>query len=163
VIALARRPRVDLGKLFEQRRSAPVVLLENPSHLGNVGAVIRVAAAAGAAAVLTTGVQDPWHPAAVRGSAGLHFVQPVARISCVPEDAGPLLAIDPDGKSLDPAAMPADAILVFGSERQGLSAAMLGRADRRLAIPMAHQVSSLNLATAAAVVLYAWRMKPGIE
>jgi len=48
--------------------------------MGNVGACVRVAAAAGAAAVLTTGENDPWFPDAVRGAAGLHFALPVAAV-----------------------------------------------------------------------------------
>ena len=48
-----------------------------------------------------------------------------------------------------------DAVLAFGSERHGLGAGLLGRADVRVGIPMRPGVSSLNLATAVAVVLYA--------
>ena len=55
VIAIARRPSVDLATVLDGPRAAPVVLLEAPAHLGNLGAVVRVAAAASAAAVLTTG------------------------------------------------------------------------------------------------------------
>ena len=56
---------------------APSLLLEAPRHLGNLGACVRVAAAAAPASpVLTTGEQDPWHPDALRGSAGLHFALP---------------------------------------------------------------------------------------
>ncbi|MGH6906152.1 MAG: TrmH family RNA methyltransferase, partial [Geminicoccaceae bacterium] len=84
VIAIARRPQVDAQAVLQRPGAAPVVLLEAPAHLGNLGAVVRVAAAAGAAAVLTTGTHDPWHPAALRGSAGLHFALPVARIEAVP-------------------------------------------------------------------------------
>jgi TrmH family RNA methyltransferase len=134
------------------------VLLENPSHLGNVGAVVRAAAAAGAAAVLTTGPQDPWHPAALRGSAGLHFALPVARVREVPASDRPLLAIHPDGEPLRPGGIPERAILAFGSERRGLGRWLLAAADRRIAVPMRAGVSSLNLATAAAVTLYAWRL-----
>jgi len=71
----------------------------------------------------------------------------------------PLLAIDPDGDDLDPASIPANAVLAFGSERSGLSDDLLKRADARLRIPMEPAVSSLNLATAVAVVLYAWRLR----
>ena len=46
--------------------------------MGNMGACVRVAAAADAAGVLTTGGNDPWHPDALRGAAGLHFALPVA-------------------------------------------------------------------------------------
>jgi TrmH family RNA methyltransferase len=128
------------------------VLLEDPRHLGNVGAVVRVAAAASAAAVLTTGARDPWEPAALRGSAGLHFALPVGRVDAPPRDR-PLVALDPEGGPL--ADLPADAVLAFGTERHGLSAALLERADARATIPMRPGVSSLNLATAVAVALYA--------
>ena len=53
--------------------------------MGNMGACVRVAAAADAAAVLTTGSNDPWHPEALRGAAGLHFALPVARVESLPE------------------------------------------------------------------------------
>ena len=67
--------------------------------MGNLGAAIRVAAAADAAAVLTTGHNDPWHPDAIRGSAGLHFALPVARIDAAPTTTErPLIAVDPDGE-----------------------------------------------------------------
>ena len=49
-------------------------------------------------------------------------------------------------------------MLAFGSEREGLSADLLARAERLLTVPMRPGVSSLNLATAAAVVLYASRL-----
>jgi TrmH family RNA methyltransferase len=133
-----------------------VVLLENPAHLGNLGAVVRVAAAAGAAGVMTTGHNDPWHADALRGSAGLHFALPVHRIPGPPATPGrQLIALDPEGDPLDPAAMPTTAILAFGTERHGLSDALLARADRRIALPMAPGVSSMNLATAVAATLYA--------
>jgi TrmH family RNA methyltransferase len=148
VLAVARRPPFDPAALGPGR----IVLLEDPRHLGNVGAVVRVAAAAGAAAVLTTGARDPCDPAALRGSAGLHFALPVGRVDAPPAGR-PLAALDPGGAPL--AALPADAVLAFGTERHGLSAALLERAALRVAIPMRPGVSSLNLATAAAVALYA--------
>jgi RNA methyltransferase, TrmH family len=159
VIAIARRPQVDAQAVLQGPGAAPVVLLEAPAHLGNLGAVVRVAAAAGAAAVLTTGAHDPWHPAALRGSAGLHFALPVARIEAVPPaSARPLLAIDPAGEPLRAGAIADGALLAFGSERRGLSEALLAAADRRIAIPMRAGVSSLNLASAVAVILYLWRL-----
>jgi RNA methyltransferase, TrmH family len=159
VIAIARRPQVDAQALLQCPGVAPVVLLEAPARLGNLGAVVRVAAAAGAAAVLTTGTHDPWHSAALRGSAGLHFALPVARIEAVPSaSARPLLAIDPAGEPLRQAAIPDGALLAFGSERRGLSEAVLAAAERRIAIQMRAGVSSLNLASAVAVILYVWRL-----
>ena len=157
VVAIARRPPADPARVLAASGDAPVVLLENPSHLGNLGAAVRAAAAAGAAAVLTTGRLEPWHPAALRGSAGLHYALPVARIEALPATARPLLAIDPGGEPLHPGAIPSAAILAFGAERRGLSAELRARAGRRLAIPMRAGVSSLNLASAVAIALYAWR------
>jgi RNA methyltransferase, TrmH family len=112
-----------------------------------------VAAAAGAAAVLVTGPHDPWHPASLRGGAGLQFALPVARVAELPETDRPLIALDPDGEPLH-SSPPPRAVLIFGSERGGISPDLLERAQRRIMIPMRPGVSSLNLATAVAVVLY---------
>jgi TrmH family RNA methyltransferase len=163
VLAIARRPaQLDAWSLLALTGPAPVVLLEEPRHLGNLGACVRVAAAAGAAGVLTTGAQDPWHPDALRGGAGLHFALPVRRVRELPQSTRPLIALDPDGEVLgapgvDPIAP--RAVLAFGTERDGISDALLARADRRVALPMQPGVSSLNLATSVAAVLYAMQAR----
>src|SRR6478672_6299026 len=154
VVAIARRPRVDLDAVLADPRAAPVVLLEDPRTMGNMGACVRVAAAADAAAVLTTGGNDPWHPDALRGAAGLHYALPVAAVAAVPETDRPLVAIDPDGEDLREAELAPRSILAFGTERHGVSAELLKRADARLGIPMREGVSSLNLATSVAAVLF---------
>jgi RNA methyltransferase, TrmH family len=161
VMALAERPIIDLSYSLGARRDAPVVLLEDPRDLGNIGACVRVAAAADAAAVLTTGSHDPWHPDALRGGAGLHFALPVQRLALLEEIEGfqrPLLALDPEGQPLEPAELDPSAVLAFGTERHGLSAELTERADARISIPMRDGVSSLNLATSVAAVLFAWRL-----
>jgi RNA methyltransferase, TrmH family len=170
VIALARRTSPDLHALIEGPLAAPLVLLEEPRDLNNVGACIRVAAAAQAAGVIVTGRHDPWHPDAIRGSAGLHFALPVLALEGLdqlqprPLQTRPLqprlelIAIDPDGEPLRPSALPARSILAFGSERRGISQALLERADAQVGIPMRPGVSSLNLATSVAAVLFSWRL-----
>ena len=158
VVAIARRPEVDVDAVLAGPRAAPIVLLEDPRTMGNMGACVRVAAAADAAAVITTGENDPWHPDALRGAAGLHFALPVAGVARLPASERPLVAIDPDGEDLRPADLPPGAILAFGTERHGLSDEFLDRADLRLGIPMRSGVSSLNLATAVAAVLFAQRL-----
>lgn len=158
VFALARRPSIDARAVLAGHHESPAIVLDDPAHLGNVGAVVRVAAAAGASAVITSGRHDPWDPAALRGSAGLHFALPVVRLDELPKEVGPLIAIDPEGEPLRAAAVPENALLAFGSERRGLSPAILEQADQRLALPMRENVSSLNLATAVAAVLYVWRL-----
>ncbi len=161
VIALAERPVIETAAVLADPRAAPVVLLEDPRDLGNMGACVRVAAAADVAAVLTTGGHDPWHPDALRGAAGLHFALAVTRLDGVQgleRVDRPLLALDPAGEPFDPAALDPRAILAFGTERHGLSRELTDRADARISIPMRDGVSSLNLATSVAAVLFAWRL-----
>lgn len=158
ILAIARRPAIALEQVLDGRGPAPVVWLESPSHIGNIGAAVRVAAAAGAAALVTTGVHDPWHPAALRGSAGLHFALPVGRVDALPASDRPLIVVDGQGEPLGPASLPDRAVLAFGCERRGISPALRARADQLVSIPMKPGVSSLNLATAVAVALYAWRL-----
>jgi TrmH family RNA methyltransferase len=158
VVAIAHRPAVDLAAVLAAPAPAPVVLLEDPRNMGNIGACVRAAAAAGAAAMLTTGENDPWFPDAVRGAAGLHFALPVTAVEELPASDRPLLAIDPEGEELRSERLPPRAVLAFGTERHGLSGGLLERADARVAIPMRAGVSSLNLATSVAVTLYAWRL-----
>ncbi|HEU4706583.1 MAG TPA: TrmH family RNA methyltransferase [Solirubrobacterales bacterium] len=158
VAAIARRPPVDLGAALADPAPAPVVLLEQPRNMGNIGACIRVAAGAGAAAVIATGENDPWHPDAVRGAAGLQFALPVAAVESLPASDRPLLAVDPEGEELAPGLVPPRAVLAFGTERHGLSAEVVERAEARLSIPMREGVSSLNLATSVAIVLFFMRL-----
>ncbi|MCW2715942.1 MAG: rRNA methyltransferase [Frankiales bacterium] len=149
VEATGTLPPPDLTPLT--RRSAPLVLVDSPRSPGNVGAVIRVAAAAGAAGVATIGPLDPWHPSVLRGSAGLHYALPVLRVEAA-DLIGPVVVLDAGG---DPAAtLPPGAVLVVGSERDGVGPALRARADLVLALPMRTGVSSLNLATAVAAILY---------
>ncbi len=160
-------PLLALGPVVRARAAAvlatcsggarPVVVLDDPRHHGNTGAVIRVAAAAGAEGVLTTGGLDPWGPTVVRTAAGLHHALAVGRVA----DAGPALvterpvvALDPDGSHRRVGDLPLHSVLVFGSERRGLSAAARARADVTVGLPMRPGVSSLNLATSVAATLY---------
>jgi TrmH family RNA methyltransferase len=158
-LGLCRRPEVDVTAVLADPSPAPVVLLEGPTHLGNVGAVVRVAAAAAAAGVLVTGRTDPWHPAAVRGGAGLQLAVPTARLDDLApvlddDHRRPVVCLDADGEPLRPGVVPPRALLAFGTERHGLSPDLRDRADLTVAIPMRPGVSSLNLATAVAVTLY---------
>jgi TrmH family RNA methyltransferase len=161
VMAIASRPPVDVPDVIRDRRARPIVLLEDPRNLLNLGACVRVAAAADAAGVLTTGPQDPWHPEALRAAAGLHFALPVAHVEELWFPGRPLVAVDPGGADFRPSRLPGRAVLAFGAERYGLSQRLLEAAHERIAIPMRSGVSSLNLATAVAAVLFAWRLAAG--
>ncbi|MGF1561708.1 MAG: TrmH family RNA methyltransferase [Geminicoccaceae bacterium] len=151
VIAIARRPAYDLARLGD----GPVVLLEQPAHPGNVGAVIRIAAAAGCAAVIVLGAMDLWQRGVVRGAAGLHFALPVVRVDRLPALPRPLLGLDPEGAPLGREPLPSHALIAFGNERHGLSPALKAQATALIALPMRQGVSSLNLAASVAATLYA--------
>ncbi|HZO79539.1 MAG TPA: TrmH family RNA methyltransferase [Solirubrobacteraceae bacterium] len=158
VMGIARRPQLDVTEMLSDPTPRPIVLLENPRNLQNMGACVRVAAAGDAAGVLTTGTQDPWHADALRGAAGLHFALPVSRIDSVRFGDRPLIAVDPQGDPFNPTRMPPRSVLAFGSERYGISDGLLSRAQRRVALPMRSGISSLNLATSVAAILFAWRL-----
>jgi RNA methyltransferase, TrmH family len=151
-LGIARRPAHTATEVLH----APgrTLVLEEPRHLGNLGAAIRVAAAADAGGVLVVGDADPWHPTSVRAAAGLQFALPVARASALPPTPRRVVALDPGGGELGRGALHGDVVLLVGTERGGLSAAMLARADERVRLPMRAGVSSLNLATAVAAALY---------
>ena len=135
---------------------------------GNAGTVIRVADAAGADAVLLAGdTVDPHNPKAVRASTGSLFHLPLARdrdtaaVLDACRAAGlTLLAADAAGE-LDLHDPASDAVLagpvawVFGGEAHGVPADVADRADHRVRVPILGRAESLNLATAAAVCLYA--------
>lgn len=158
LMAIARRPKIDIDAVLSSNQPRPVVLLEDPRDLGNMGACVRVAAAADVAAVVTTGSQDPWQPEVLRGAAGLHYAIPVARITEPRLHGRRLIAVDPEGEPFDPVQMPPTAVLAFGTERYGVSDQLLATADERVSIPMRAGVSSLNLATSVSAILFAWRL-----
>ncbi|MEV7543792.1 TrmH family RNA methyltransferase [Streptomyces sp. NPDC089915] len=158
VAALAVRPGRDAGRaaLARTPRPAPIVLLDNPRNLGNVGAVVRLAAGFGATGVVTRGDLDPWHPNVVRAGAGLHYATTVDRLEPEELPPGPLYALDPEGEDIRALTLPDDALLAFGSERHGISPELRARADHLVSLPMRPQVSSYNLATSVAMTLFHW-------
>ncbi|WP_327253887.1 TrmH family RNA methyltransferase [Streptomyces sp. NBC_01244] len=158
VAALAVRPGRAEGRarLDARPRTAPIVVLDNPRNLGNVGAVVRLAAGFGATGVITRGDLDPWHPHVVRAGAGLHYATTVDRVELGTLPSGPLYALDPEGEDIRALTLPDEALLAFGSERHGISPELRARADHLVSLPMRPQVSSYNLATSVAMALFHW-------
>jgi tRNA G18 (ribose-2'-O)-methylase SpoU len=163
ILALAMRPgaAANLDVLQAVPRRSPVVVLDSPRNLGNIGAAIRLAAGFGITGLITTGSTDPWHPNVVRAAAGLHFATAVQRLALPDLPPGPVYALDPEGEDIRALRIPDDALLAFGSERHGISPELRGRAARLVALPMRPQVSSFNLATSVAMTLFHWMSQPG--
>jgi TrmH family RNA methyltransferase len=159
VMSIAKRPIVDVSGMLANKDKTPVVVLENPRNLFNIGAAVRAASAAGAAGLLNTGDLDPWKPAALTTGVGLQWSLPVSQVSAIPPNNRPLVAVDIGGESLENCSIPDRALLAFGTERQGLSRSVIDAADYHVSIPMEHGVSSLNLACSVAVILYKWKLQ----
>ena len=127
--------------------------------MGNMGACVRVAAAADAAGgAHHRRATTPGTPTPCAAPPACTSPCRSRRSRRCPQGDRPLVAIDPGGEDLRPGALPPRAILAFGTERHGLSDALLERADARLGIPMREGVSSLNLATSVAAVLFSQRV-----
>jgi TrmH family RNA methyltransferase len=145
-----------------------VAVLAGVADPGNAGSVVRVADAAGAAAVLFAGdTVDPHNGKCVRASTGSLFhlalgvePDPLRAVELCRTAGLQVLAADGAvGRDLDDVidtgALAAPTAWLFGSEAHGLGPALLAAADGAVAVPLHGRAESLNLATAAAVCLYA--------
>ncbi|MGL4832420.1 MAG: TrmH family RNA methyltransferase [Propionibacteriaceae bacterium] len=139
-----------------------VVALEQVGNPGNLGTIIRTADAAGAAAVILLGdVTDPYAPIAVKASMGSLFSVPVIHTSREDfqhwaHESG-VTTVATSGTAADDhwsAHYHRPLALLFGNEGTGLSAEALDFADTTVRIPMTGSAESLNLAAAAAILLY---------
>ncbi|MFL6244543.1 MAG: TrmH family RNA methyltransferase [Thermoanaerobaculia bacterium] len=152
VLGLFERPRARFEEIL-RRRDTIAIALDGVQDPGNVGTIVRLAAAFDAAGVLLLpGSADPFGPKAIRSSAGAVLHVPVANITHDELLAAnmPLVATAMSGKAIDPPAR--DAVLVFGNEGAGVSEELLRRSTL-LAIPMTSRVESLNVASSAAILL----------
>jgi RNA methyltransferase, TrmH family len=143
---------------LEQARHA--VFLDGIQDAGNVGAILRSAAAFGAdVAVLGRGCADPWAPKVLRAAMGGHFSLQVAEVadlvSALAEFRGRLICAVPAGGE-SPAALDLTGRLgwILGAEGRGVSQAAAAQAAQRISIPLAPGAESLNVAAAAAVLFY---------
>ncbi len=152
VIGLFERPRFTLDSLL-QRRDTIVVALDAVQDPGNVGTIVRLAAAFDAAGVvLLPGCADAFGPKAIRASAGAVLSVPVVNASAS-EIIGAHIPLFAAVQAGNPGSPPSkNAILVFGSEGSGVSAE-LAQSATPIVVRMSQRVESLNVATAAAILL----------
>ena len=166
LLAVARRRDVPTAEILA--RLGPVVFVFGIQDPGNLGAIVRVAEAVGAAGVLgAPGTADFFHPRAARASAGSVLRVPVSgRVSFdafagSARDAGREIcgAVSEGGENPFDAPIPERSVLVIGAEGPGLPAGAYRYLNRRLTIPMQPPVDSLNAAVAAALLLYSLRFR----
>ncbi|MEO6488022.1 MAG: RNA methyltransferase [Thermoanaerobaculia bacterium] len=156
IIALFERPSARFADLDSKRLIVALDAVQDP---GNVGTIVRLAAAFDAGGVvLLPGSADPFSPKAIRSSVG--SVLNVAMVTATAEEliaSGlPIFYADAAGQSVGP---PSGAILVFGNEGAGVSAE-IRRAGTPIAVAMSDRVESLNVAASAAILLSrAWEAR----
>ena len=122
---------------------------------GNVGAILRTAAAFGAGVALSDGCADPTSPRALRASAGAIFRVPLAAFEEAPGRRVALVAHG--GRPLAEVDLAEPLTFMLGAEREGLPDDVVARCDEVATIPIPGDVESLNVAAAAAIALYAAR------
>lgn len=144
------------------------VALVGTADPGNLGTILRTMDAVGAAGLVLVGsTTDPFHPTAVKASMGALFTAPIGRR---PNEgalmawarARGLLTVATSAKAPQvfwDALYRRPALLLMGSEGEGLSKEVLEAADLSVTIPMTGSVSSLNLAVATGLLLYEWRRR----
>ncbi|MFD1931850.1 MULTISPECIES: TrmH family RNA methyltransferase [Nonomuraea] len=163
LVAICRFVHTPLEEAVTSRARL-VAMLAHVRDPGNAGTVMRTADAAGADSVVFTDASvDPYNGKCVRASAGSLFHLPVVIGSPVAQavqrlkDSGlRVLAADGAGKhTLDDVDLSGPTAWVFGNEAWGLPEEILALTDDVVRVPIYGQAESLNLATAAAVCLYA--------
>ncbi len=137
-----------------------VVMLDQLQDPGNLGSILRSAAAAGIKQVCcASGTVSAWSPKVLRAGMGAHFVLDIVENADLPElirHAGmPVIATSSHAdQSIFDADLTPPLIWLFGHEGQGVSAALLAHASLQLAIPHQGSMESLNVAASAAVCFF---------
>ena len=138
-----------------------LVVLDGVQDPGNLGTILRTAAAAGVRDVLLTpGCAGAWSPRALRAGMGAHFGlrihERVDAVDVLGAFRGAILAtaLGEGARSLYELELDAPVAWLFGAEGQGVSPALLACASQRVIIPMAGDIESLNVAAAVAVCLF---------
>jgi len=158
ILALVKIPQLVLPQTLNF-----VLMLEDIQDPGNIGSMLRTAAAAGVDAVyLSTGCTDAWSPKALRGGQGAQFVLPILeRANLVAELQnfdGASYATTMHGESLYVQDLTQPTAFVMGNEGAGLSAKTSAACTKNISIPMAQSrlasVESLNAAAATAICLF---------
>ena len=163
ILAVADVPSSPLSTLPESEFTRLLVLdaIQDP---GNVGSLVRTAAALGVAAVVALpGTADLWNAKSVRGGAGAHFRIPAEHAS--PDELASFLAArhvalwgaDAGGEAIGTVAAPQRLALAVGNEGAGLSAGVRAASAKLVGLPMAAGVESLNVSVAAGIMLWALR------
>ena len=163
ILAIGEIPRSGLDRL-ELQPGARILILDALQDPGNVGTILRTAAALGVTATLSLpGTVDLWNAKVVRSAMGAQFHHPAFRSTW--EELDPFLSAanvavwGADGAGAPPNSAPAPLrlALVLGNEGSGLREDARRRCGRLVGLPVTSAVESLNVAVAAGILIYALR------
>ncbi|ADQ84368.1 RNA methyltransferase [Methylovorus sp. MP688] len=154
ILALVDTPQLPLPETLEF-----VLMLEDIQDPGNLGSMLRSAAAAGVQVVyLSEGCAEAWSPKALRGGQGAQFVLPVVErsdlLALAGNFPGETLATVMQGESLYAQNLRQPVAFLIGNEGAGLSLKLQAAASRKIHIPMQGQVESLNAAAATSICVF---------
>jgi TrmH family RNA methyltransferase len=170
VVALAARPRHELADILPPAAKNPFLCVAaGVQDPGNVGAIVRVAEAGGAAGVIVAGNSaDPYGWKALRGAMGSAFRLPVVRepdldrvlgalraagvrvLATAPASNGTILS----RRSFSDQPLTGACAFILGGEGPGLPTELISSADGVITIPMEAPVESLNVAVSAGLIIY---------
>lgn len=139
-----------------------MVALDAIQDAGNVGGIIRSAAAFEASGVIVgPGSADPTHPRVTRAATGAWFRIPIGRsddlssdLQALRETGASILAAESGGEPIGDVELPRRAVWLFGNEGSGMSPELEPMIDRRVSVPIAEGVDSLNVNVAAGIILH---------
>ncbi len=143
------------------------LLLDSVQDPGNLGTILRTAAAAGIQQIYCgPGTASVWSPKVLRAGMGAHFVleiyEDVDLVQLIQQASVPVYATQPDApKTIYTADLRAPSAWLFGHEGQGVTEQLLALATERLSIPQSAQVESLNVAASVAICLFEQRRQCG--
>ena len=162
IVAIAETPKRSVSMLAT---TGPMrlVLLDAVQDPGNMGTIIRTAAALGAhATIALPGSVDVWNAKVVRSAMGAHFHHPAFHASWedvesfLAATSTPLWAADAGGEAL-PDKAPSRLALAVGNEGGGLSPAVRAASARVVSLPITEMIESLNVAVATGILLHELR------
>lgn len=163
VLAIAEVPERSLDD-FVAVNPLTLLVLDAVQDPGNVGTIVRTAAALGATAtVALPGTVDLWNAKVVRSGMGAHFFHPAFHATAesletfLDRTGAELWCADAKGDPVGARPRPSRLALAVGNEGSGLTDAIRQRADALIALPIAPNVESLNVAVAAGILLHALR------
>ena len=163
IMAIAQKYAYQLSDVLTSEKKPFFVVLDELQDPGNVGTIIRTAAAAGCTGViLTKGCTDVFASKVVRASMGSIFHVPIFEgftnsevISCFAKHEIDILSTSLESSNVYfKVDFNKSIAVVFGNEANGVSRQLLEHAQDRLYIPLLGRVESLNVAASAAIILY---------